>query len=92
MKPLSEIGQIKNKSKRGLGEPSVVAIARKKGHQETLAQIEAAKKAEAAKKKIAADALKRLEKARGNLKALTAIANSARAKYVAAQADLAVAR
>ena len=54
----------------------------------TLAQIEAAKKAEAAKKKIAADALKKLESARGNLKALTALANAARAKYVAAQREL----
>ena len=54
----------------------------------TLAQIEAAKKAEAAKKKIAADALKKLESARGNLKALTSIANAARAKYVAAQREL----
>lgn len=57
----------------------------------TLAQIEAAKKAEAAKKKIAADALKKLESARGNLKALTGIANAARAKYVAAQRELVVA-
>ena len=57
----------------------------------TLAQIEAAKKAEAAKKKIAADALKKLESARGNLKALTAIANTARAKYVAAQRELVIA-
>ena len=55
----------------------------------TLAQIEAAKKAEAAKKKIADAALQKLAKARGNLKALTAIANAARAKYVAAQAELA---
>jgi cell wall-associated NlpC family hydrolase len=54
----------------------------------TLAQIEAAKKAEAAKKKIATDALKRLEKARGNLRALTAIASDARAKYLRAQAEL----
>ena len=54
----------------------------------TLAQIEAAKKAEAAKKKIAADALKRLEKARGNLRALSAIASDARAKYLRAQAEL----
>ena len=38
-----------------------------------------------------ADALKRLEKARGNLKALTALANAARAKYVAAQRELVVA-
>jgi cell wall-associated NlpC family hydrolase len=54
----------------------------------TLAQIEAAKKAEAAKKKIATDALKRLEKARGNLKALNVIAGKARAKYVLAKNEL----
>ena len=41
IKPLSDIGQVKNKSMRGLGEPSVVAVARKKGHNETLVQIEA---------------------------------------------------
>ncbi len=54
----------------------------------TLAQIEAAKKAEAAKKKVANDALKRLERARGNLRALSAIASDARAKYVRAQGEL----
>jgi peptidoglycan DL-endopeptidase CwlO len=58
-------------------------------HKPTLAQIEAAKKAEAAKKKVAADALKRLEKARGNLRALTAIAKAADAKYLAARNELA---
>ncbi len=58
-------------------------------HKPTLAQIEAAKKAEAAKKKAAADALKRLEKARGNLRALTAIAKAADAKYRAARNELA---
>ena len=58
-------------------------------HKPTLAQIEAAKKAEAAKKKAAADALKRLEKARGNLRALTAIAKAADAKYLAARNELA---
>jgi cell wall-associated NlpC family hydrolase len=57
----------------------------------TLAQIEAAKKAEAAKKKIADAALQKLAKARGNLKALTAIANTARAKYAAAQKELVIA-
>jgi len=41
IKPLSDIGQVKNKSKRGLGEPSVVAVARRKAQQETLVQIEA---------------------------------------------------
>jgi hypothetical protein len=58
-------------------------------HKPTLAQIEAAKKAEAAKKKVAADALKRLEKARGNLRALTAISKAAEAKYLAARNELA---
>jgi cell wall-associated NlpC family hydrolase len=60
-------------------------------HKPTLAQIEAAKKAEAAKKKIATDALKRLDKARGNLKALSALAADARAKFVRAQGELAAA-
>ena len=41
MKPQSEVSKIKNKSQRGLGEPTVVAAARRKGHQETLTQIEA---------------------------------------------------
>jgi cell wall-associated NlpC family hydrolase len=57
-------------------------------HKPTLAQIEAAKKAEAAKKKVAEDALKRLSKARGNLKALSAIADKARARYRLAQSQL----
>lgn len=58
-------------------------------HKPTLAQIEAAKKAEIAKKKVADDALKRLTKARGNLKALTVIAKAAEAKYLAARNELA---
>lgn len=60
-------------------------------HKPTLAQIEAAKKAEAAKKKIADEALKKLAKARGNLKALVQLANAAAAKYQRAKSDLAVA-
>lgn len=60
-------------------------------HKPTLAQIEAAKKAEAAKKKIADEALKKLSKARGNLKALVQLANAADAKYQRAKSDLAVA-
>jgi hypothetical protein len=60
-------------------------------HKPTLAQIEAAKKAELAKKKIADEALKRLAKARGNLKALVQLANAATAKYQQAKADLVVA-
>ena len=60
-------------------------------HKPTLAQIEAAKKAELAKKKIADEAFKKLAKARGNLKALVILANAADAKYKRARADLAVA-
>ena len=66
-----------------------MTIGNATNHKPTLAQIEAAKKAEAAKKKAAADALKRLEKARGNLRALTAIAKAADAKYLAARNELA---
>jgi cell wall-associated NlpC family hydrolase len=60
-----------------------------KNHKPTLAQIEAAKKAELAKKKIADEALKKLTKARGNLKALVQLANAADAKYQRARLDLA---
>ena len=60
-------------------------------HKPTLAQIEAAKKAEAAKKKVADEALKKLLKARGNLKALTVIANKAEANYRQAKNELVVA-
>lgn len=65
------------------------AVGNATSHKPTLAQIEAAKKAEAVKKKAAADALKRLEKARGNLRALTVIAKAAEAKYQSARAELA---
>jgi cell wall-associated NlpC family hydrolase len=60
-------------------------------HKPTLAQIEAAKKAELAKKKIADEALKKLARAKGNLKQLSIIANQAQQKYMAAKADLIVA-
>jgi peptidoglycan DL-endopeptidase CwlO len=66
-----------------------MSVGSASNHKPTLAQIEAAKKAEAAKKKAAADALKRLERARGNLRALTAIAKAADAKYLAARNELA---
>ena len=66
-----------------------MSVGSASNHKPSLAQIEAAKKAEAAKKKAAADALKRLEKARGNLRALTAIAKAADAKYRAARNELA---
>jgi cell wall-associated NlpC family hydrolase len=65
------------------------ALGNATNHKPTLAQIEAAKKAEAAKQKAAADALKKLEKARGNLRALTAIAKAAESKYLVARAELA---
>jgi cell wall-associated NlpC family hydrolase len=64
------------------------AIGNATNHKPTLAQIEAAKKAEAAKKKVAADALKRLERARGDLRALTVISRAAEAKYLAARNEL----
>ncbi len=57
-------------------------------HKPTLAQIEAAKKKEAAMKKPAYEALQRLNKARGNLKLLSALANQAQVKYVIAQREL----
>ena len=57
----------------------------------TLAQIEAAKKAEAEKKKLADAAAAKLSKANLTLKQLTAVANTARAKYEAAKRELAIA-
>ncbi len=57
-------------------------------HKPTLSQIEAAKKVEAAKKKSAYEALKRLNTERGDLKLLIALANQAQAKYVVAQREL----
>ena len=57
----------------------------------TLAQIEAAKKAEAAKKKIADAAAKKLASATQTLRGLTAKASAARALYVKAQKELAIA-
>jgi cell wall-associated NlpC family hydrolase len=55
----------------------------------TLAQIEAAKKAEAAKKKAADAAAKKLAAANMSLKDLTIKANAALALYVSAKAELA---
>ena len=55
----------------------------------TLAQIEAAKKAEAAKKKAADAAAKKLAAANMTLKTLTTQANAALALYVKAKAELA---
>ena len=57
----------------------------------TLALIEAAKKAEAAKKKIADEAAKKLAAANQTLRTLTAKANAAQALYTKAKQELAVA-
>ena len=57
----------------------------------TLAQIEAAKKAEAAKKKIADEAAKKLAAANQTLRTLTAKANAAQALYAKAKQELAIA-
>jgi cell wall-associated NlpC family hydrolase len=57
----------------------------------TIAQIEAAKKAEAEKKKAADAAAAKLNKANLTLRQLTAVANAARAKYEAAKRELAIA-
>jgi cell wall-associated NlpC family hydrolase len=56
----------------------------------TLAQIEAAKKAEAEKKKLVDAANARLAKANLTLRQLAAVANAARIKYEAAKRELAV--
>lgn len=65
-----------------------VSEAQATNHKPTLAQIEAAKKAELEKKAVADAAMKRLTKARGNLKLLTALANKAEARYQVAQSQL----
>ena len=67
-------------------------IAFAKKHKPTLAQIEIAKKSEAAKKKIADEANKVLVEAQLNLKQLIIIANIAQAKYNSAKKELAVAK
>jgi cell wall-associated NlpC family hydrolase len=72
----------------GLSISSVPAVAVPKP---TVAEIEAAKKVEAAKKKIADAQAKKLAAANQNLRALTAKANAAAAVYRKAQAELAVA-
>ena len=72
----------------GLSISSVPAIAVPKP---TVAEIEAAKKVEAAKKKTADAQAKKLAAANQSLRALTAKANAAAAVYRKAQAELAVA-
>jgi len=72
----------------GLSLSITPAIAKPKP---TLAEIEAAKKAEAAKKTAADVAAKKLAAANSTLKQLTAKASAAKALYVAAQKELAVA-
>ena len=72
----------------GLTISSVPALAVPKP---TLAQIEAAKKVEAAKKKLAEAQAAKLAAANQSLRALTAKANAATALYRKAQSELAVA-
>ena len=72
----------------GLSISSVPAVAAPKP---TVAEIEAAKKVEAAKKKIADAQAKKLAAANQSLRALTAKANAAAAVYRKAQTELAVA-
>lgn len=70
--------------------PATEAFANK--HKPTLEQIEAAKKAEAVKKKAAEAAALRLKRALGDLRALSLIANQARAKYHLARRQLEIAK
>ena len=72
----------------GLTLSSTPAIAKPKP---TLAEIEAAKKAEAVKKSAADAAAKKLAAANNTLKTLTAKANAARALYLKAQQELNIA-
>ena len=72
----------------GLSISSVPAVAAPKP---TVAEIEAAKKVEAAKKKIADAQAKKLAAANQSLRTLTAKANAATALYRKAQGELAVA-
>jgi hypothetical protein len=72
----------------GLTLSTSPAIAKPKP---TLAEIEAAKQAEAVKKAAADAAAKKLAAANMTLKQLTATANAARALYVKAQAELKIA-
>ncbi len=72
----------------GLSISSVPALAAPKP---TLAEIEAAKKIEAEKKKVADAQAKKLAEANQNLRTLTAKANAAAALYRKAQEELAVA-
>ena len=72
----------------GLTLASTPAIAKPKP---TLAEIEAAKNAEAAKKSAADAAAKKLAAANSTLKQLTAKANAAKALYLKAKKELEVA-
>lgn len=65
--------------------------AQSRNHKPTLAQIEAAKKEERAKKKIADEAKKKLDRAKGSLKALTEVARRSEAVYQSARRELDVA-
>lgn len=60
-------------------------------HKPTIAQIEAAKKLELEKKRVAANAAKKLAAARGNLRKLAALAAEVNKKYLIARNELAIA-
>ena len=60
-------------------------------HKPTQAEIDAAKKAEAQKKAVADAAAKKLNKAKNDLRQLSAIASQANARYLKAQKDLNIA-
>lgn len=72
----------------GLTTPQPVFASK---HKPSIAQIEEAKRLEAAKKKIADVANKRLVKAKIDLKQLVTVANIAQAKYLSAKKELTIA-
>lgn len=72
----------------GSTSPQIASASKRKP---TLAQIEAAKKIETAKKKITDEANKNLVRAQLNLKQLTTLANIAQTRYTSAKKELVVA-
>lgn len=69
---------------------STPTSANAKNHKPTLAQIETAKKAEGEKKRRAESANRKLATAKGTLQQLTAVAEVAQARHVAAQIVLSI--
>ena len=72
----------------GLASPEPVFASK---HKPSIAQIEAAKRLEAAKKKIANEANKNLLKAKLNLKQLVTLANIAQEEFISAKKELTIA-